>query len=348
MNYFKEGYKKVTNFTYDHPRLRTFLVYFGMTMAAAISALIFAYGYKAFVAPIAKDSSGAVLQNIVTGGASGISQIVVKICDLFGVPINQSVGSDTTVGYIIQSSMYVLINLPITVLAFRKIGKRFAIFSVINVGLYFVFVNILPTDASLFFYQSSNQAANLTNNLFVRTLLAGLCTGLSSAIAVQTGHSSGGIDAISVYITGKKTNFSIGRVSMLINVGIIVIYTMLSCIQDNGPDFIPTAVFSFVYFFASSSVLDAVITRNKKMKLEIITENEELPSMLITYFPHSATVQHGQGAYAHHDKVIITTVLSNKEVKRATKLIKEADPKAFIIITRVEQLIGRFYIEPHK
>ena len=344
MKKIKQTYKIIKDFTYDHPGFRLTVLYLGMTLAAALSALIFAYGYKTFVAPIVYDENGNILQNIVTGGASGVSQIIVKICDLFGVPVNKTLGS-TSIGYIIQSAMYVMINVPLVFLAFNKIGKRFAIFSIVNVGLYFVFVNILPNEASSFFYTSS---VNIADNILVRAILAGLCTGLSSAIAVQTGHSAGGIDVVSVYITGKKTNSSIGRVSMYINVGIIVVYTILSSIQDKGPDFIPTAVFSFVYFFATSSVLDTLITRNKKMSLQIITENEEIPQILIVNFPHSATIMHGVGAYAHHDKAVINIVLSSKEVKRATKIIKEADPNAFIVITKVDQLVGRFYIEPHK
>ena len=339
MNFFKDKFKSTRNYLFDHPKLRLVFVYLGILLGAAASAFVFAYGYKTFVAPI-EDG----VPNIVTGGASGVSQIVVKICELCGVPVESLIGN-TSIGYIIQSAMYVIINIPLAFLAFRKIGKRFAVFTIINVGLYFLFVNILPTSASEFFYTSS---INLTDDLFVRALLAGICTGLSTGIAVYAGHSAGGIDIVSIYVTSKKTNATMGRVSMIINAGIVAVYTILSCVQDGNPGFINVTIYSLVYFFVSSVVIDSLVIRNKKTQLQIITENVELPEVLITYFPHSATIVNGRGAFTKKDKIVIYTVLSSFEVKRAIKIIREVDPTAFITVTKVEQLVGRFYIEPHK
>lgn len=342
MNFFKRQIKKVRNFFFDHPGVRTVGEYLYTALGAALSALIFAYGYKTFVAPIHTD-----VQNIVTGGASGVSQIIVKILDLFGVPTDNLIGENTSVGYVIQSISYVVINIPLAFLAFRKIGKRFAIFSVVNVSLYFVFVNLLPYSLSSFFYDPSLKNS-LANDTFVRALLAGAFTGLSTGIAVQTGHSAGGIDIVSIYVTEKRPNYTMGRISMLINACIITIYTILSCIDDGNLSFINISIYSIFYFFVSSFVVDIMVTRNRKMQMQIITENDGMAEILISNFPHSATILHGKGAFAKKDKNVIYIVLSYDEIKKATKIAKEIDPKAFITVSKVEQLIGRFYVEPHK
>ena len=85
---------------------------------------------------------------IVTGGASGVSQIIQKIAELVGVPVDKQIGN-SSIGYIIQSAFYVIVNIPLLILAYRKIGKKFAIFSVINISLYFVFANTIPESICL-------------------------------------------------------------------------------------------------------------------------------------------------------------------------------------------------------
>ena len=73
-----------------------------------------------------------------------------------------------------------------------------------------------------------------------------------------------------------------------------------------------------------------------------------MPDMLISYFPHSATIVQGKGAYSKQEKLVIYIVLSTKEVKKCISLVKEFDQNAFIVSTKVNSLSGRFYIEPHK
>ena len=87
---------------------------------------------------------------------------------------------------------------------------------------------------------------------------------------------------------------------------------------------------------------------NKKESVQIITSNDQIPDMLISYFPHSATIVQGKGAYSKQDKLVIYTVLSRKEARKCIKFVREIDPNAFIVSTKVYSFSGRFYVEPHK
>jgi uncharacterized membrane-anchored protein YitT (DUF2179 family) len=54
----------------------------------------------------------------------------------------------------------------------------------------------------------------------------------------------------------------------------------------------------------------------------------------------------GKGAFTKQDKFIIYTVLSSFEQKKALKVIHETDPGAFVTLTKVSQVYGRFFIKP--
>ena len=108
------------------------------------------------------------------------------------------------------------------------------------------------------------------------------------------------------------------------------------------------ALYSLVYFFTSSTIVDTLSSRDKKNQLQIITSNKNLPDVLINYFPHSCTIVDGKGAYTKQNKLVVYTVISIFEVRRAIKIIQEIDSNAFITITKVNQVVGRFFIQPRK
>lgn len=345
MKTFKKIRKKCSDFFYDHPTLRTVLEYLFTVFGAILSALVFAFGYKAFIDPII---DGEEVGTLITGGAAGLAQIFVKLFDLCGFPINSMAPFGHYYwNYIIQSAAYVLVNVPIFILAYRKIGKKFAVFTLINVAFYFVIVNLLPSDITNMFYISTKY--EFKNDFLARAIFAGICTGVSNTLAFKFEHSAGGIDAISVYFNGKRNHISIGKISMIINALIVIGYTVLSIINEGGDLSSTTmALYSCVYLFTSSTILDVLSSRDKKNQLQIITSNPQLPDVLINYFPHSCTIVNGKGAYTKQDKLVIYIVLSIIEVKKAIKIIQEIDPNAFIEITKVEQVVGRFFIQPRR
>ena len=339
MKFFKKIYKNIEEFFYDHPVFRTVCEYTFTFIMACLSSFLYAYNFRAFVAPLFEGQNA-----IVTGGASGVSQIIEKVAEIMGVPVNELIGN-SSIGYIIQSSFYVIVNIPLVILAYKKIGKKFATFTIVNVGLYFVFANIIPEEICSIYYENSyGQELEMIG----RAVFSGVLTGLTAAVAIMHGHSAGGIDIISVYFTERHNNVSIGKVSMTVNTFIVITYALLTFIQAGDLSFLTMALYSFIYFFVSSNVTDALVVRNKKESLQIITSNEKLPDMLISYFPHSATIVKGTGAYSKQEKLVIYIVLSTKESKKCMEFVRKVDPKAFIVSTKVNSLSGRFYVEPHK
>ena len=339
MKFFKKIYKDSEEFFYDHPIFRTICEYVFTFFIACLSSFVYAYNFRAFVAPLFEGQNA-----IVTGGASGVSQIIEKIAEIIGVPVHESVGN-SSVGYMIQSAFYVIVNIPLVVLAYKKIGKKFAIFTIINVGMYFVFANIIPESICSIYYSNSYDQVL---EMFGRAVFAGVLTGVTASLAIIHGHSAGGIDIISVYFTERYPNVSIGKVSLTVNTGIVLVFAMLTFYQAGDLSFLTMGLYSFIYFFVSSIVTDKLIVRNKKESLQIITSNENIPDMLLSYFPHSATIVKGQGAYSKKEKLVIYTVLSTREVKRCIEIVKGIDSNAFIVSTKVNSLSGRFYVQPHK
>lgn len=62
---------------------------------------------------------------------------------------------------------------------------------------------------------------------------------------------------------------------------------------------------------------------------------------------HGATILDGEGPYEHTERQVVYSVVSSAESKKVRKVVKEADPNAFINVVKTERLFGHFYYKPN-
>ncbi len=336
--------RKINDYLFDHRFLRGSLEHLNAFIHALIAALIFAFGFASFITPAVVE--GVEGLHIATGGVSGVSQTIALALKMGGVINNVS---DDKVSTVI-SIAYFVINIPILTFAFFKIGKRFAIYSLVNVGLSSLFIFIF-THPEIFHIQIAQLIAKnpmIYNHELVRVLFGAVTVGVSSAFAYRGDVSCGGIDVFSYYFALRKSS-SIGKYGILINSVIITSYSTLLVISTRGSDWESGVIaffFSILYLFVANLIIDAINLRNKKIQVQIITNSEYLTPVLIANFPHGATVVNGEGAYSHQARKVIFMVVSSSQVKDVVTLARKVDHHAFITVTPLSQVYGNFFIKP--
>jgi uncharacterized membrane-anchored protein YitT (DUF2179 family) len=365
---------EINDYLIDHPQKKKWLHWLWLLVVEAISGFIFAYGFKAFINPPsgavkiwmsqeqAKIASAAqdgitiyptITQydvtspsHLISGGASGLSQVIVKILNCF-VNVNGLGGEGLDVENLIISILYFVINIPLFILSWRKISKQFTIFTFFNVLFASLFMKVIPDSMIA-------NVINIYSDILVRAIFGGLTTGIASGIAMLVGSCGGGSDILTIYFSEKKST-SVGKYSLFINCTIFFLYVLFSVIghavhpewntQDNNT-IISLALYTVVYSFVSAKTLDFINQKNKKQELQIFTSNENLSTVLVRAFPHSATTIESKGAFSGKKNFMIYMVISKSEQKKATQLIKQADPQAFFTVSDLNQVYGRFYIKP--
>ncbi len=328
--------KKINNYLFDHMAVRLILDNGSAFLHSFIAAVIFAFGFCAFITP----ASGTNSLHIATGGVSGVSQTIALIMRLCGAP--EAITGNNT----IQSVAYFVINIPILIFAFFKIGKRFSIYTALNVGLSSLFI-FLFSHPEFGFTDKIASHTLVADHMVVRVLFGGVCVGLSSSIAYRGDLSCGGIDVFTYYFALRKST-SIGKYGVFIN-GVVITSYALVLLSDKTHAWEESVIsffFSLMYLFEVNLVIDTLNLRNKKTQVQIITNNEYLASILIANFPHGATMVKAEGVYSHTSKTIIYMVVSSTQVKDLVALSRKVDPHAFITVTALVQVYGNFFIKP--
>jgi|688.fasta_scaffold16976_8 uncharacterized membrane-anchored protein YitT (DUF2179 family) len=327
-------WQSISDYLMDHPKLKALLEYAFAFFIAVLSAFLQAYTFRAFIIPPVTNNE--VFAPLITGGISGTSQILVKIIEIFNLlPMFE--------GKTIQAFLYISFNIPLFWLAFKGIGKRFAIFSLINVAFTSFFIEILPIGILTLF--------DISSDMLSRALFAGIIGGIASAIAFQAEISSGGLDVITYYIANVKST-SVGKYAVTFNAIILVIFTSLIFLTDEsqtlGQGALNSFLYSIIFFFTASRIVDAFNSRNKKTQIQIISSQENLPKIIMANFPHGCTVVPAIGGFSGDPRNIIYMVVSSFEVKQVVKLVRKSDPNSFINVSNSTQVYGRFFIKPVK
>ncbi|MBM7690290.1 hypothetical protein BCR24_05030 [Enterococcus ureilyticus] len=251
--------------------------------------------------------------NIYSSGITGLAQILTTL-------------STNIVGFKVPVSitLYAL-NIPLFFVAWRKIGKKFTIFTFLTVTLTSIFMQIVPQ-------------TSLSNDPIICAIFGGAVMGSGIGFALKNGLSSGGLDIFSITIR-KKTGRSVGSISMYFNGLIIFVAGYLFGWQY--------MFYSALSIFVSGKVTDAVYTKQKKMQVMIITKNPDaVIDGIQQKMRRGITIIHeAEGAYRHDKQTLLLTVVTRFELPSLEAAMKESDPSAFVSISDNVKILGRFYEE---
>jgi len=188
---------------------------------------------------------------------------------------------------------------------------------------------------------------DMSNHLLLATLIGAAVIGLGCGVVVNCKATTGGSDIVAMIIQKYlKIPFSTG---LLIVDGIVVLFGLLVIgfgIGSEGPaskDGCLLSFYSLIAIYVSSRVIARVIAGNKDDKLIFIISEKPVPELkdyILNDLERTATRIRSKGLYSDGDKEMLFLVIHNKEVPGVKEVIREADPRAFVVVTDAYDTFG--------
>ncbi len=251
---------------------------------------------------------------LLPGGFSGVSLLLQEIGSQFfhiNVPF---------------TVFNVALNLFPVYLGFRYIGKKFTIYSIVTIVLSSIFVDILPVYI-------------FTNDILLVSVFGGLINGFAISLCLNVGTTTGGTDFISIFLSEQKGidawNYILaGNVIVLGIAGLLFGWKI--------------ALYSIIYQFCSTQVIQLLYKRYQKETLFIISDHaEDIYKAIKETTNHDATLFQGIGCYEEKEKTMLYSVINSEAKRELIPLIRSIDPHAFINIVKTQELQGRFHNIPN-
>ncbi|MCC6753961.1 MAG: YitT family protein [Saprospiraceae bacterium] len=219
-----------------------------------------------------------------------------------------------------------MLNLPFVYIGYRKIGKTFAIQTLVAVLLLVMALHFFEIEP-------------VTNDKVLIAVFGGFFIGLGIGLVIKAGGVIDGMEVLADY-TNQKYGFSTSEWVMLFNSAII-----LTAALNFG---LETGMYSLLTYFTAIRTADYVVDGFEEYTaLTIISSREEaIKEMIVKDFNKAISVYRGErgflpGTYeVSHDCQIIVTIVTRLEIHRMRKAILEIDPAAFLYITGVKEVSG--------
>ena len=240
------------------------------------------------------------------GGVSGLALIADY---LWGFPVG---------------TVTLILNIPLVIISYRAVGKRLLIKSAVTMVISSLFLDLV---FPLFpMYAGDRMIAALSSGAFI---------GAGMALFYIRGSSSGGIDFLALAIKKKKPHITIGVITLLIDLVVIllgwpvfgdvdaVLYGILATV-------VSTVVIDKILYGTGAGTLAVIITEKGKETAEQISEMAG----------RGVTSLKAVGTYTGTNREVLLCACSKAEAYLVKTAVEQADRDAFFMFTETSEVFG--------
>ncbi len=283
---------KQTNFK---ERFRAFS--FGITwniLLLTFGSFLIAFSVKAVAVP----------HGLLTGGMSGIALLFYY-----------AFGGLTT------GQWYLLLNLPVFILGWVFVSRRFFFYSLYGMIATAVFIDFIPWTLPI-------------QDVWLAVITGGGILGAGVGVALRSLGSTGGADILAV-ICKEKFNMSMGSFEFWFNsIGFIGGFLFLD---------ISIVLYSIAMTFVIALGIEYVMGMfsERKMVIIISEKHDEIRQEILVKLDRGVTMLQGTGGYSNNPREVILTMISSIQLKRLEELAYTIDPDAFFIMGSGFHVLGQ-------
>lgn len=253
--------------------------------------------------------------NFAPGGLSGLALITHH---LWGLPIG---------------IMTLVFNIPVILLSFRLLGKRFLFKSLRSMIVCTLFVDFLLPAVS----------PPYTGSPLLAALYSGIFLGAGLAVLYMRGSSSGGTDFLTMSVKVLRPHMSLGAVTMIIDLIIILM---------GWPVFgnIDSVLYGIVATGVTSIVIDKIMYGVGAGKLIIIISDhgQEVADKIANAIDRGSTLIRTIGTYTGSERQVLLCACNKSQAFKVRSAAHEVDENAFVMITETSEVYGEGFLEQKK
>ncbi len=242
---------------------------------------------------------------VVSGGVTGIAMIANI---LFGLP---------------TGIVLLCLNIPLLLVGMYYAGGwRFGIRTV-----YATVVMALAIDLLAPF------VPQVTQDPLLYTIFGGLVDGLGMGLVFRARGTTGGTDIIAKLVN-RFTGMQLGQVILWANTAVLLAAAGFVGLQP--------ALYALIVSFVGSRVVDAVQEGAVYARTAMIVSRKPnaIRQGVLEELQRGLTVLEGRGGYTEADQEVLYVVVAKSEIAALKRVVRLADPQAFVVITEAHEVLG--------
>lgn len=275
------------------------------TVLIAFAAILMALNYALFVFPNAF-------------APAGVNGLITMVQYLF----------DISIGY-----LSIVINLPLLLFAWNRVGRVFAVRSLVFVMCFSAATLLLQRlDLSAIQYYTETGTSTILG-----PVIAGVFSGYICGFVFSRNGSTGGMDIVAAWVRSYHPEAEFTKIIFYLNVSVAILSFFVY-----GCQFEPVIMCS-LYCFINSFISGKMLRGGKKaLKFEVITDQPEaLSEQILKELRHGVTVIHAEGMYSKTEKSLLICVVNPHQIVLFQNILCQF-PNTFSYVSEVDETLGNF------
>ncbi|MBO4432034.1 MAG: YitT family protein [Clostridia bacterium] len=236
-------------------------------------------------------------------------------------------GIATAVNYLSGIStgfLLLLINIPVIIWGFLKLGGIFIVKSAIATGVLSVCIEL-----------SERFVPQFTVDKILASIFGGIFMGAGLSLILRRGATTGGVDIIGTLVNKKFRYITVGRIILISDIIVITFATIVYGDVQSG-------LYSVVAMYASSVVTDAILYGTDKGKIvyAVTDKPDEICKAVSERIERGVTRLNATGGYTGDSHTMLMCTVRINEVASVCDIIRECDPRAFTVISDAGEVLG--------
>ncbi len=262
----------------------------------ALGSATFALGFDLFLEPNA----------VNVGGMTGLAMVIRKVIGMGSVGLISA-----------------LLNVPLFLLGYRYLGRKFFIGSLLGTlfsALFLELFTLLPVPET---------------EPLLGALYGGLFSGVGLGLVFLAGASTGGTDIIVRFLKRKFPDLRLGKLMLALDVAIALLTGFV--FHD-----INKTLYSIITLYVCSVSLDGVLYGLDYSTVAMIISDhfEQIAQSIDRQLDRGVTYLDGKGFYSQQDKTVLLCAVRKRQVGQLKELVSTIDPNAFMILQEAHQVLG--------
>ena len=231
--------------------------------------------------------------NFIDGGVTGVSMLLSKATPL-PLPL-----------------LLLVVNFPFVLVAYRLLGRIFALRSVLAIAGLSLVVAVVPYP-------------DVTPDLFLTAVFGGFFLGAGIGLAIRGGAVLDGTEIAALLVSKRVAVLKVGDVILGFNVLLFMVAMSVLGVTE--------ALYSIVTYIAAAKTLDFVLYGiDEYTAITIISpESNKVREAINQDLGRGVTVYRGYGGRSGAEQDILHCVLTRLEIGRVKTIVREIDQNAFI------------------
>lgn len=219
----------------------------------------------------------------------------------------------------------IVLNIPVFFIGWKILGRITFLYTLLGTFSVSVFLKV---------FQINPFSINLESDMTLAALFAGVFIGVGLGIIFRFGGTTGGVDIIA-RIVNKYIGWSMGRTMFSFDFLVITtsIFAYLNLVEG---------MYTLVLVYIGARVIDFIQEGAYSARGATIISNKygEIANKVNEEMDRGVTILTGRGYFTKKEQNVLYCIVGKNEIVKLKNIIDKIDPKAFVAVSVVHEVMG--------